>query len=79
MKVVLVELSHETGKIAVFKMFRKNCLGEFLALEYGQRAMIVRSSPAIGDAVTSRTTKLSPSSPHRTISAYDGSSSILAR
>lgn len=32
MEVVLVELSHETGKIAVFEMFRKNCLGEFLTL-----------------------------------------------
>lgn len=32
-----------------------------------------------GARITSKTTKLSPSSPQRTISEYDGSSSILLR
>lgn len=31
-KVVLVQLSHETGKVAVFKVLREDMLGEFLVL-----------------------------------------------
>jgi hypothetical protein len=31
-KVILVELSHETGKVAVFKVARKDMLCEFLGL-----------------------------------------------
>jgi hypothetical protein len=36
-EVILVQLSHKTGEVAVFKMFWQNVLGEFLVLWYGQR------------------------------------------
>lgn len=32
MEVVLIQLPHKTGKIAVFEVFRKDGLCEFLAL-----------------------------------------------
>lgn len=31
-KVILVKLADETGKVAVFKMFGKNCFGKLLVL-----------------------------------------------
>jgi hypothetical protein len=78
-KVILVQLSNETRKIAVFKVLREDGLGEFFALQSGPSV-----SCGVGprwritaERYTSRTTKLSPSSPQRTISEYDGSSNIL--
>lgn len=84
MEVVLVQLSHETGKVAVFEVLRKDGLGKFFALNavFGQPRGLRpqerwREWEMRRERRTSKTTKLSPSSPHRTISAYDGSSSIL--
>ena len=73
-KVILVELSNEAGKVAVFEVFGKDGFGESFVLP-----KIMNNS--IGNALsvesTSNTTKLSISSPHLTTEAYDGSSSIL--
>lgn len=66
-------------------MLRKDGFGEFFTLEQGgadvsralkKQCQIPRTSKT--GRITSRTTKLSPSSPQRTISEYEGSSNILA-
>lgn len=33
-KVVLVQLAHETGKVAMLEVFRQDGLSEFLALDF---------------------------------------------
>lgn len=76
-EVVLVELADETGKVAVFEVFGENGFGEFFALQHQQSAV---GRKLTGRWIsTSSTTKLSFSSPQRTMSEYDGSSNILAR
>lgn len=63
MEVILVELAHEAGEIAMLEMFRQDRLGESLVLRRGSARAIDGSCPR---ARTSSTTKLPPSSPHRT-------------
>lgn len=67
-EIVLVELAHKTGKVAMLEVFRQDGFGEFLAL--ATVSYLVRPSWADNTgAFTSNTTKLSPSSPQRTIDA----------
>lgn len=73
MEIIFVELPHEGGEITVFKMFRQDLLGKFIILD----VMSIQFQSEISNLLTSRTTKLSPVSPHFTILSYDGSSSIL--
>lgn len=73
-KVVFVELPHETGKVAVLEMFRKDMFRELLIL------LIVSAGHETGPnrgMLTSNTTKLSPSLPHRTTLVSEGFSNIL--
>ncbi len=73
-EVILVELAHEAGEVAMFEVFGKDGLGEPFIL----RRESARADDGCGPfARTSSTTKLPPSSPHRTTWEYDGSSSIL--
>ena len=74
MKVVLVQLADEACEIAVFEMFWQDQLGKSLILFIQLREM---TSMLSIQKLTSNTTKLSPSSPHRTTAEYVGSSSIL--
>lgn len=89
MEVVLVELSDEARKITVFEVLRKYWFGEFFALEIWESLITIAYAYwalstaeqerkwGIDVRLTSNTTKLSLSSPQRTICEYDGSSSIL--
>lgn len=62
-EIILVELAHKTGEVAMFEMFGKNRLGESFVL----RRESVRTTDGWRPfARTSSTTKLPPSSPHRT-------------
>ncbi len=62
-EVVFVELAHKAGEVAMFEMFGQDRLGEPLILREMSARAIDRSCPS---ARTSSTTKLPPSSPHRT-------------
>lgn len=73
-EVILVELAHEAGEVAMFEMFGKDRLGEPFVLRRKSARAVYGWCPF---ARTSSTTKLPPSSPHRTTWEYDGSSSIL--
>ena len=73
-EVILVELADEAGEVAMLEMFGQDGLGESLVLR-----RVKRRNHHLSVGPTSRTTKLSPSSPHRTTCEYDGSSSILHR
>lgn len=69
-EIVFVQLAHETGEIAVFEMLGQDGLGELLALDLLSRVSQSRCDrTAPRGAFTSRTTKLSPSSPQRTMEA----------
>lgn len=72
-EVVFVELAHETGKVAVLEMLRQDGLGEFLALESQFPRVSLTGEPTADrheeGGLTSKTTKLSPSSPQRTMDA----------
>lgn len=68
MKIVFIQLAHETGKVAVLEVFGEDGLGEFLALDRRVSAVRGDRTPDHGN-ITSSTTKLSPSSPQRTIDA----------
>lgn len=73
-EVVLVELAHKAGEVAMLEMFGKDRLGEsFILRRESARAI----DGCCSFARTSSTTKLPPSSPHRTTWEYDGSSNIL--
>ena len=74
MKVILVQLPNEAGKVAVFEVFGKDGFGESFVLS---KVMNNCTDNASSVEDTSNTTKLSISSPHLTTEAYDGSSSIL--
>jgi hypothetical protein len=76
-EIVLVQLPYKAGKIAVFEVFRKNGFCEFFVLRTSISHPI--ACTVVWEVRTSRTTKLSPSSPHLTTDAYVGSSSILNR
>lgn len=78
MEIVLVQLADETGKVAVFEMSGQDSLGEFFALQQKVLWSERNERGTMWARITSKTTKLSPSSPQRTISEYDGSSSILS-
>ena len=74
-EVIFVQLSHEASKVAMLKVFRKDGFGEALILAGVSTFRLATMD--WGESLTSRTTKLSPSSPHRTTCEYVGSSSIL--
>lgn len=76
-EVVLVQLSNETGKIAVLEVLGKDVLRKLLVLlgcQLPAHARICDSRQR-----TSNTTKLSPSFPHLTTLSSLGFSNILAR
>lgn len=62
-EIILVELAHEAGEVAMFEMFGKDRLGEPLIL-HRESARAIDGCCLF--ARTSSTTKLPPSSPHRT-------------
>lgn len=68
MEIVFVELAHKTGEVAVLEVLWEDSLGKFLALGGVPVSYTVRPHYTTG-AFTSRTTKLSPSSPQRTMDA----------
>lgn len=75
-EIILVQLPDETREIAVLKVFGQNLLREFLVLrccQFQTACIVLRSLPR-----ASRTTKLSPSLPHRTTFSSCGLSSILS-
>ena len=47
-KIILVELSHKTGEIAVFEMFGQDSLGKFLALQELSVVVVARIWGAFG-------------------------------
>ena len=63
-EVILVELAHEAGEVAMLEMFRQDRLGEPLILRRESAKVVDDGSCPF--ARTSSTTKLPPSSPHRT-------------
>lgn len=63
MEVVLIKLAHEAGEVAMFKMFGQDRLGEPFILH---KESVRASDGYCPCALTSSTTKLPPSSPHRT-------------
>lgn len=67
-EIVFVELAHKTGKVAMLEVFRQDGFGEFLALATVSSSVRLPPAGSTG-AFTSNTTKLSPSSPQRTIDA----------
>lgn len=79
-EVVLIQLPHEAGKVAVLEVFREDVLGELLVL----RVVVVSGLSFVESVMTtqraqrtSSTTKLSPSFPHRTMLSSWGFSNIL--
>lgn len=62
-EVIFVELAHEAGEVAVLKVFRQDRLGESFVL---RRESVGRIDERCPFTSTSSTTKLPPSSPHRT-------------
>lgn len=74
-EVVFVQLSHETGKVAVLEVLWEDVFGEFLVLSCGQQCGFPRAPD--WRIPTSSTTKLSPSLPQRTTLSSCGLSSIL--
>lgn len=76
-EVILVELANKAGKVAVLEVLRQYCFCKLLILLTAP--CLASCPPRIRRILgrTSRTTKLSPSFPHRTTDAYWGSSSIL--
>lgn len=75
-EIVFVELTHETGEVAVFEVLGQDMLREFFILSAESSAKPTRSS--MRGIRTSRTTKLSPSLPHRTTLSSCGLSNILS-
>jgi hypothetical protein len=73
-EVILVQLSDEASKIAMLEVFGEDQLGEFLVLHL---MLLYCGQDVLRLLHTSRTTKLSPPSPHLTMDSYDGSSNIL--
>jgi hypothetical protein len=73
-EVVLVQLTNEAGKVAVLEMFGQDVFCEFLVLRPNQYCLW---HAAHMRRLTSSTTKLSPSFPHRTTLSSLGFSSIL--
>lgn len=81
-KIILVQLTHETGKVAVLEMLGQDGFGKAFVLCWDVRLGFFGRGycgwacqfPLVP---TSSTTKLSPSSPHLTTDEYVGSSSIL--
>lgn len=73
-EVILVQLSDETGKVAVLEVFWEDQLGKLLVLQCALASIVMAGGRPLR---TSRTTKLSPPSPQRTMLSYDGSSNIL--
>jgi hypothetical protein len=73
-EVIFVQLADETGKVAVLEVFWEDQLGKLLVLQRVLACVVVAGG---GPLRTSRTTKLSPPSPQRTMLSYDGSSNIL--
>jgi len=76
-EVVLVELAHKTGKVAVLEVLGQDVLCKLLVLQVVSLAKPRREEMI--DMRTSRTTKLSPSLPHRTTLSSCGLSNILSR
>jgi hypothetical protein len=76
-KVIFVQLTHETGKVAVLEVLGQDVLCKLLVLLIVQSAKPRRLKPV--GMRTSRTTKLSPSLPHRTTLSSCGLSNILSR
>lgn len=75
MEIVLVQLSHEAGEVAVLEVFWQDVFRELFVLREDQYG----SFRGIERARTSKTTKLSPSFPHLTTLSSEGFSSILQR
>jgi hypothetical protein len=73
-EVVFIQLANEAGEIAVFEVLWQDVFGEFLVLLRRVRQYF-QSTP--WKSRTSKTTKLSPSLPHRTTLSSWGFSSIL--
>ena len=74
-EVIFIQLSDETRKVAVLEVFREDQLGEFFVLPLASDLLAVQTAGP--EWRTSKTTKLSPPSPQRTMLSYDGSSNIL--
>ena len=62
-EVIFVELAHEAGEVAMLEVFGKDRFGEPFILHRESARANDRGCPI---ARTSSTTKLPPSSPHRT-------------
>lgn len=74
-EIVFVELAYKTGEVAVLEMFGQDVFCEFFVLQRPrQRSEGDQIRPNVR---TSRTTKLSPSLPHRTTLSSCGFSNIL--
>lgn len=65
-EIVLVQLAHEASKVAVLEVLREDCLGKLLVLQHRQKGIEVNRAVSASGLHTSKTTKLSPSFPHRT-------------
>jgi hypothetical protein len=72
-EVILVQLADEAGEVAVLEVLGEDVLGELFVLRGSARAA---AHSDIGSG-TSKTTKLLPSLPHRTMCWSAGFSSIL--
>ena len=72
-EVVFVQLPDKRREVTMFEMFRKNMFRELFVLLQKLEQRIA----ANGSTPTSRTTKLSPSLPHRTTLSSCGLSNIL--
>lgn len=66
-EIVFVQLAHEAGKVAMLEVLGQDGLGEFLALD--AQVSLTGATVRQDRRITSKTTKLSPSSPQRTIDA----------
>jgi hypothetical protein len=73
-EVIFVQLSHEASEVAMLEVLGQDMLGKLLVLH---PMLLTCCEISLREFRTSRTTKLSPPSPQRTIDSYDGSSSIL--
>ena len=80
-EVVLVQLAHEAGEVAVLEVLRQDVFREFLVLRASSANAPFMSGSLlrICHVLTSSTTKLSPSLPHRTTLSSCGLSNILEK
>jgi hypothetical protein len=80
-EVVFVQLAHETGEVAVLEVLRQDVFREFLVLRASSANAPSMSGSLlrIFHVLTSSTTKLSPSLPHRTTLSSCGLSNILEK